>query len=149
MRLLPFLLALALPACVHEPQSEPARSPDDPLILPSWAEAPPRADAFPKAARQRETIVLGASDAPGRTSEAGGRASQSQASSTQYKFPLNDTYGPYRPLYYRSLPQTYSTPGASRSSPSTGSSPSNQVGRDWPAIPDHGPAFPFTTPVHP
>jgi len=138
------MIALALPACVREPQLEPPRSPDEPLILPSWAEAEPRAATVPGAARQRETITLGASDAPGRTSA--GHASDAQPSSTQYKFPANDTWGPYRPLYYRSMPQTYTSPGAGTS---TGSSHQSPVGRDWPSIPDHGPKMPATTPVHP
>lgn len=148
-RLLLSVVCLALPGCLHEPLAEPARSPDEPLILPSWAQAEPRSDAFPKAARQRETIVLGASDAPDRQPGSNDRSGDASRSSTGNRFPANDTYGPYRPLYYRSMPQTYAAPGAGTSSPSTGNSRQPPIGSDWPAIPDHGPRFPFPTPVHP
>jgi len=128
-------LAVGLWGCAHEPDAEPARAPNDVILLPSWVDDT-REQAKPSPS-QKSTVVLG--ETPFE-SDTGRHASNSYGSSSVHSKFRDDGAsriggrGFYRPY------------GAGAGMPRSAVPP---VGGNWPTIPNHGPAMPTTTPVHP
>ncbi|MBI5535235.1 MAG: hypothetical protein HY898_21085 [Deltaproteobacteria bacterium] len=133
------LLALGAWGCVHEPEAQPAHSPDGAILLPAWANDT-RVKPRPVPS-QRGTVVLGEST---NESQSGrhGYGESAVPSSAQSKFKSDAPVRSCGRTFYR--PIVYGT-GGSRAA--TGSVP--PVGGNWPSIPNHGTPMPTTTPVHP